>query len=147
MGETQIQTVVECYETQIHGFQNESSSKKVLYFISFIYFPSDCPQSDECFILFHLFIFHLIVPNQMNALFYISFIYFPSDCPQSDKCPPPPLIDFPKSTCSSDCPQSDVTPELIFPNQLFIWLSLNQRCNPRIDFPQSILPLIVLNQK
>ena len=87
MGEAQIQTVVECYETQIHALQwkelslqNESSSKKVLYFISFIYFPSDCPQSEEC----------------------------------------PPLIDFPKSTCSSNCPQSDVTPELIFPNQLFL---------------------------
>ena len=69
----------------------------ILFYL--FYFPSDCPQSDECFILFHLFIFHLIVPNQMNA---------------------PPLIDFSKSTCSSDCPQSDVTPELIFPNQLFI---------------------------
>ena len=42
--------LVECYETQIHAlqseelpFRNESSSKKVLHFISFIYFPSDCP--------------------------------------------------------------------------------------------------------
>ena len=48
-------------------------------------------SSEECFILFHLFIFHRIVPNHINC----------------------PLIDFPKSTCSSGCPQSDVTPELI----------------------------------